>query len=262
MKRSQEELTELIIDSHTVLIKAVTEAHAQNYDVNDIYFAYYYTPNEKVVTQLIKEIELYVKKTKPTQAESKQAGYKLEELAFAAFYGLKGCCSPKSFQSAGPQYDLLITGEGPLWNVILSTLLPDANGATIVVEAKATKAPVSDQQFSRLCSIMETNMPKTSALGMFFTINGASGFPKVGKPKQRTVGAARLRQLLFYARTSKPIVVLTIEDIRYLAQNGSLLRILKRKIRDIEELTGLPTEPENIDEVVLPKNLKALREKL
>ena len=54
----------------------------------------------------------------------------------------------------------------------------------------------------------------------------------------------------------------SIDDIRTLTENGSLLKVLERKIRDIEELTGLPIFEENICETVLPENLETLRSEL
>ncbi|MEN8446322.1 MAG: hypothetical protein ABG776_15075, partial [Cyanobacteria bacterium J06555_13] len=253
-----------IFNSYKILKDAITTSHEYGYEVDEMYFAYQYTPNKTVVTEIIQEIEAYIQKTKPSQEESKQAGYKFEELMLAVFHGVQGWSSLKSYQSAGPQYDLLISGEGPLWKTSLSMALPGIRegSSTIVVEAKATKSRVSDQQFARLCSLMETNLPKTCSLGVFFTINGASGFPKRGTKKQRNVGSSRLRQLLFYAKTGKPIVVFDMDDVRCLTENGSLLRILGRKVRDIEELTGMPVEQEDVQEVILPNNLEALRLRL
>ena len=266
-KRSKEELEREIVTSFTIFKTALGEMLSQGHKVssiNSLYSAFFYTPDRNIVARILEEIESHVSKLNPTQAESKQAGYKLEELTLAVFHGLKGWFSIKSYQSAGPQYDLLIAGNGAEWDSALSMLsLELSTGtSTIVVEAKATKGKVSDQQFARLCGLMETNLHVTSALGIFFTLNGASGFPTSNSKRKRTVGSSRLRQLLFYARTKRPIVVLDINDIRTLTENGSLLRILERKIRDIEELTGLPIFQEDVQEIDLPNHLENLRAEL
>jgi len=233
-------------------------------EFDSIYYADYYTPNKPLVQELIDEINCFYRKNRPSQKDRRDAGYKLEELALAVFHGLSGWFSIKSFQSSTAQYDLLMSGEGPEWEDILQllTIDPRKYAVSIVVEAKATKARVDDAQFARLCSLMQNNLKKRSVLGIFFTLNGASGFPIDDTKAVKSIGYSRLRQLLFYAETNKPIVVLDIHDIQQLTENGSLLRILSRKIMEIEEQTGLPTCKEKIKEVLLPENLEKLYKKL
>ena len=263
-RKSAEEFSRAVLSAHRTLRDLLKEGQEQGYELDEMHFSFYYTPRRDILSRVIQDIESHVAKPKPTQAESKQAGYKLEELALVVFHGLKGWSSLKSYQSAGPQYDLLISGSGVEWTTALTMLSLELKegSSTILVEAKATKSKVSDQQVARLCSLIETNLSTSSALGIFFTLNGASGFPKSGVQKQRTAGASRLRQLLFYAKTGKPIVVMDIDDIRSLTENGSLLRILERKIRDIEELTGLPIATQEVREIVLPENLAELKTEL
>jgi hypothetical protein len=230
-----------------------------NFDL--IHYACYYKPDSILVKNLINEIEELYQKKRPTQREKQLTGYKLEELTLAIFHGLKGWDSIKNYQSSTAQYDLLMSGNGLDWQSTLG-LLPlnvPRHSSSIVVEAKATKAKVNDPQFSRLCCLMQQNLKKTSVLGVFLTLNGATGFPK--SETLKNIGQCRLRQLVFYAETRKPIVVLDINDIRKLSESGSLLKILNAKIREIEEQTGLPT-PEDIKEVALPKHLSSLYEYL
>ncbi|MDZ7962360.1 MAG: hypothetical protein RMY34_31600 [Aulosira sp. DedQUE10] len=55
------------------------------------------------------------------------------------------------------------------------------------------------------------------------------------------------------------IVVLDKNDIYELTKNGTLIEILSRKIRDLFELSGLPTIPaEQFQEIDLPGHLKIL----
>ncbi|MEA5503235.1 hypothetical protein VB735_08965 [Halotia wernerae UHCC 0503] len=55
------------------------------------------------------------------------------------------------------------------------------------------------------------------------------------------------------------IVVLDKDDIFELGKNGSLIQTLVRKIRDLDELSGLPTpSAEQREEIDLPDHLKHL----
>ncbi|WP_235006817.1 hypothetical protein [Calothrix rhizosoleniae] len=55
------------------------------------------------------------------------------------------------------------------------------------------------------------------------------------------------------------IVVLDKDDISGLTNNGTLIQILTRKIKDLFELSGLPTTPaEQFQEIDLPEHLKIL----
>ena len=261
--QTKEEMEKAILEAHQTLRSLMQEYHASGIGtVDELHYAYYYTPNKIIVEELISELDCFYQKKNPSQKERQSAGYKLEELALAVFYGLRGWSSIKNYQSSTAQYDLLMSGSGLDWQTTLD-LLPLSQSkslSSVVVEAKAIKSSVSDAQFSRLCSIMQSNHKKTSVLGIFLTLNGASGFSS--KKAQRKIGSSRLRQLIFYAETSKPIVVLDIHDIRKLSENGSLLRIIERKIKDIEEQTGLPVFSEPSKEVLLPKNLEELYKKL
>jgi hypothetical protein len=91
---------------------------------------------------------------------------------------------------------------------------------------------------------MEVNLFSTTGLGIFFTLKGATGFPKRDQEsRQQKLSEARLRQALFHARTGKTVVVLDAQDIFELDKPASLIQILTRKIRDVEHLSGLVTEP-------------------
>ncbi|MFG6107676.1 hypothetical protein U2F10_35970 [Leptothoe sp. EHU-05/26/07-4] len=265
MRQNREELEKDVIESFQNFREKIHQYRkdfGHNYDL--LHHSYFYSPDKVLVKELIDEIDSYYQKPRPTQKERQLAGYKLEELTLAVFHGLRGWSSIKSYRSASSQYDLLMSGEGLDWKTALSLLplkIPE-HLTSIVVEAKATKAKVNDAQFARLCSIMQTNLKNTSILGVFFTLKGASGFANQGKKTSQNVGNARLRQLLFYIDTGKPVIVLDINDIRTLAENGTFLRIIGRKIQEIEELTGLPTSAESIAEVVLPENLRKLYERL
>lgn len=263
MDQSQDGLLQDILEASEYLQNRMDEARKRGYDISSLYFAHHYIPHE-IVKDLIDEIDCFFNKNKPTKKQRQDAGYKLEELALATFSSLKGWSSVKSYQSANAQYDLLLSGEGPEWENALSLLplkLPQ-HTTSIVVEAKATKRKVNDAQFARLCSLMHTNLDTTSVIGVFFTLKGASGFSTRDGKSPRNIGNARLRQLMFYAKTGKPIVVFDIHDIRTLSRNGSLLKLISHKIKDIEELTGLPTHLENWNEVLLPSKLQELHDKL
>ncbi len=231
--RSQEQLVEDIINAMELL-------EAGNSQLNKL-ASYLYIADKRLPDYLDKLNE-FTTITQPTLKETQEAGKLLEQIAFLAFKGLKGVQSLKSFQSAGPQYDLLISGDDISWKGVCKTLYLDWNQRDIIIEAKATKAAVPDKQFARLCNIMELNL-NGAGLGIFFTLNGATGFPKSDSSRKRTVSDCRLRQIIFYAQTNKIIVVLDKDDILQLAKNGTLIQILTRKIRDLFELSGLSTVP-------------------
>jgi len=207
----------------------------------------------------LEKINVFVGLVNPTQKQTQEAGKLLEQIAVLVFNGLEGVQSIKSFQSAGPQHDLLLSGDDIAWKTVCESLYLQPNKRDIIIEAKATKSPLEDKQFARLCSIMEHNLSGTG-LGIFITLNGASGFPKKGESRQRKVSDCRLRQIIFYAKTNKIIVVLDKNDISQLSKNGTLIEILNRKIRDLFELSGLPTIPiEQYQEIDLPEHLEILR---
>jgi hypothetical protein len=247
---SQEELVQFVIDA---LVKLDRDSPA-----SDKLASHLYIPDRRLL-EYLEELNKFTQLQNPTLSQSKKAGELLEQIACLVFRGLKGATSFKSFQSAGPQYDFLISGDQLAWLHVCNLLYLKENQRGIVVEAKATKEPLPDKQFARLCSIMELNISTTVGLGVFFTLNGASGFPQSDDSRLRSIRDSRLRQVLFHAKTQKLIVVLDKNDIFALGKNGTLIRILARKIRDLCELSGLPTPPvDQIEEIDLPPHLKQL----
>ena len=212
------------------------------------------------ITEYIERLEELIDTKGKSQNRNKQIGETLEQISHLAFQSIKGVTSLKSYRSAGPQYDLVVNGNSSAhWSIISKVLLLNQSRPDILVECKATKSKVTDQQFSRLCNLMDVNI-STADLGVFFSINGATGFPSAKrKSRQTTIGAAKLRQVLYHANTKKKVIVLDLNDIRKLGTNGSFIRILNRKIRDITELSGMPIfDPEKVKEVDLPPHLSML----
>jgi len=247
---SQEELVQSVIDSLELLNK--------NDPALDNLVSYLYIPDRRL-SEYLDQLREFTKLQNPTPSESKMGGELLEQIAFLAFQGLKGATSFKNFQSPGPQYDLLVSGDQLAWLCVCKLLYLKENQRGIVVEAKAIKDRLPDKQFARLCSIMELNLSSIVGLGVFFTLNGASGFPKKDSSRQRSISDCRLRQVLFHAKTQKFIVVLDKNDIFELGKNGSLIQIIVRKIRDLCELSGLPTPSiSEYEEIDLPNHLKPL----
>ncbi|MDB9451426.1 hypothetical protein [Dolichospermum circinale] len=246
---SQDELVELIIN-------AMDSLESGNPALNKL-ASYLYKSDDKL-PDFLDKLKIYTELQNPTRPQTQEAGKLLEQIVFLLFKGLKGGQSIKSFQSAGPQYDLLVSGDDIAWKGVCKTLYLEWDKRNIVVEAKATREPLPHKQFARLCSIMEHHLTNTG-LGIFVTLNGASGFPKRGDSRQRKVTDCRLTQVVFHAKTNKIIVVLDKEDLLELTKNGSLIEVLTRKIRDLSELSGLPTVPaENYQETDLPPHLQTL----
>ncbi len=249
---SQEELVESIINALELL--------NANDPASENLASYLYVADTRL-PEYIKQLEEFTQLQNPTLLQSKKGGELLEQIAFLVFCGLRGATSIKSFQSAGPQYDLLVSGDQLAWLTICKLLYLKENQRGIVVEAKATKAALPDKQFARLCSIMELNTSSTVGLGVFFTLNGATGFPRNVNARQRNISDSRLRQVIFHAKTQKIIIVLDKNDIFGLGKNGTLIQTLIRKIRDLCELSGLPTPPiEQREEIDLHLHLKQLKE--
>jgi hypothetical protein len=247
MAESQDSLVENILESLQKLDARTTNV--------DPLLSYLYNTKPSLHDHLIK-LETFLTLTSPSKKERQDAGYLLEKIALLAFSGLKGYTCVKSFQSAGPQHDLLISGDALKWSTLCKTLNMNDRCDCILIESKATENKVDDSQFARLCNVIDLNLTQTG-IGVFFTLNGASDFPEPNKPRQRKIiGNARLRQALFFAKTGKPIIVFDKTDILMLGKNGSLPSIIKRKIRDIQELSGMPCAPvETYIEVDLPSHL-------
>jgi hypothetical protein len=241
------------------LLKALEDINPEDEDSAASISSYLYVPDARISEYLIK-LKNYTELKSPTPQQRREAGDLLEQIVVLTFCGLKGLTSIKSFRSAGPQYDLLVSGDTEKWFPLYRLLYMKENQRDIVVEAKCTAEKVSDQQFARLCSLMEVNLFNTTGLGIFFTLKGATGFPERGQEtRQQQLSEARLRQALFHARTGKAIVVLELQDILDLNQPASLIQILIRKIKDIEHLSGLSIEScGNPIEVDLPKHLKPI----
>lgn len=246
--KSQRDLVDLIIGA------------LQNFDPGspeaDDLAPYLYTTDHRLQSHVSKLLTL-TSQARLTKEQQREAGRLMEKVAFLSFGSLAGATIKKSYQSAGPQHDLLISGDNAHWLTLARYLYLPESQRGILVEAKATQSKLEDKQFARLCAVIDTNLP-TVGLGVFLTLFGASGFP-TSSQRQRAIRDCRLRQVLYHAKHSRAVVVLNKNDLADLSRNGSLPRILSRKIRDISELSGLATLPaEFATEVDLPDYLKAL----
>jgi len=250
MSSQQEELVEMIIQSLEKLDK--------NDPKTDKLASYLYVADKRL-SDYLAELRVFLKCEQPSQDQRIQCGYILEQIVYLCFRGLKGATSFKSFQSAGPQYDLLISGDDQKWKTISELFYLPFEKRNILVEAKAKQSKLTDKDFARLCSIMDVNL-STTGLGIFFTFKGATGFPdRSSSTRQRKIGDCRLRQALFHAKTGKYIIVFDQDDIFELASNGSLIKLIVRKIRDLQELSGLPPiSTEEWIEIDLPEHLRIL----
>lgn len=227
----------------------------QIFDTYDIAGALY-EPDDNLCSRL----EEY-NKWREGKVEIDDPGALMEEIALLAFKALSGWSSIKSFTSYSHQHDLVISGDRCSWLTLMKFLsISSENARTIVVEAKNTNEPVDDSQFSRLCSVLQNKYGKQSELGVFLSRSGASHFPKKGRrQRQRVLRDARATQIIFHARTGKYVVVLDEDDIKQLAEPGSLPQMLAQKIRDVENVTGLHTLElvgEDGREVDLPPHLE------
>jgi hypothetical protein len=215
---------------------------------------YLYQPDKA----LLKRLEDYERWCQTKKGED--PGKLMEEIAYLGFRGLKGWDGIKCYQSYAAQHDLVITGSEYDWRLLIEYLHLDWIQRTIIVEAKNTDEKVNDQQFSRLCGILQNKFETTGSLGVFFTRNGATGFSDGNEGKEqvrrRVLRDAQATQVLFHAKTKKFVVVFVHEDIQSLKEPGSLPRLLEAKIRAVEEWTGLSIEfSEDYKEIDLPEHM-------
>lgn len=211
-----------------------------------------YVPDET----LTKRIEDYVRWCKTKKGEN--PGQLLEEIVFLAFRCLRGCSDLKSYQSFSSQMDLVAGGEDHHWIILLTYLHLNLKQRFIIVEVKNQRQRVNDQQFSRVCWLLEDRFRRTSELGVIVARAGATGFPDRKSTKsRRCLEGAQATQLFYYAEKRKFVIVLEHEDIIALGKPGALVRLLETRIRAVEHWTGATTSvPTRVTEVELPAHLR------
>lgn len=171
--------------------------------------------------------------------DSKLAGDTLEQVAFLAFGGV-GQPPPRrdSYRSAAAQYDVLVHGDSPAWVSAMRVLGLELGRTDVLVECKAERESLSDATLSRMAALIESGLAHTIGLGVFLSLRPPTGVHET--QKHVTASAARLRQLLFFAQRGMAIVVLDLPDLRALTRDGSLLLILRNRIRELAELSARP----------------------
>jgi hypothetical protein len=219
-----------------------------------------YTPHG--VAELIAQMDPLVKLKRAGRLSKKKVqplGYMLEDLALLIFQSLAGLDTFLSYQSIDAQLDLVVSGPDLLWREITKMLHIDEY-SSILVEAKAWTDKVGVTEFLRLGSLLSHHCRKTSGLGVLFTLEGASGFPAPGDTRH-SLRDARATQTILYHSIKKPIVVFDWEDIKTLDKAGSLVTMMRRKVQEIEAMTGVPTALPDEPVQVLPDRLKKLLRK-
>lgn len=192
-----------------------------------------YSPSQELKERL-KDYEKWY-----TTRQGEDEGQLMEEIAFLAFQSLSGWDDIASYQSFSSQHDLVISGSSGYWFLLTTYLqLPQkGRSRSIVVEAKNIDDSLSDQQFSRLCYIVQNKFSSTSHLGVFFTREGGSGFTYY-----RALRDAHATQILFHAISQKFVIVFDHNDVLTLKEDGSLAKLMMEKIKDIEKSSKLPYE--------------------
>lgn len=232
------ELTKFFID-----YGRIEELSLDNLGLNE----YLYDPGEK----LIAKIGDY-KKLKGT-LETEDAGKLMEQIATLAFTSLKGWSNVKNYRSYDAQHDLVIWGDSEDWYFLMIHLRLPLSGRVILVEAKNQKSSISNDQFLRLCSLIQNKFENTCHLGLFLSSTNISGLKKKASQKNQrgiTLKDAHATQILFHARTKKYIIVLDENDILNLTKKGSLPRILQEKIVEIEAASLLQIEANQEGEII------------
>jgi len=188
-------------------------------------------------------------------SKEENPGNLLEEIAYLLFQCFIGIGNVRSYQSYAPQHDLVVDGDSNAWVYLMQYLHLPISGRTIVVECKNQDKPITDQQFSRLCSILQNKFQDTAHLGVFVSHTPATGFPERGK-KKRALSDSRATQALFHAKTNKYVVVIDHDDLVSINNGVSFAKILEAKIREVEASTGMNLEfNEEWKETLLPSHL-------
>lgn len=199
---------------------------------------YLYRMNSKLPQYWSRFVSLL--SNKKSKGHSQAIGKLLEQVAWLAFSGLSGSELDSYQSAAGPQYDLVINGRSARWCAVTKYLNLGEAPACIVVETKAWKTKVKDQQFSRLCAILDHNLKDVARLGVLISLEGATGFPGKGPVKRkRQPSDSQLRQLLFYAHTKSFVIVFDRHDLEALSKGECLVTMLKKKILDVCLQSGL-----------------------
>lgn len=216
------------------------------------YFVNLYVPDETLKAR----IDDYIKWC--ASGANEDQGQLMEEISFLAFRCCKDAGNIKSYQSFAPQYDLVVSGtlkDGFGWRLLMDYLRL-SKWDTVIVEAKNTDKKVNVEQFTRLCWIIDHMFSDLAGLGVFFSRTGATGFPTAGS-RQRSLKASRAAQIIFHARTGKYVIIIDHDDILKLSEPGALPLLIKAKMRDVEEVTGLPVDyqDDNWRQIDLPEHL-------
>jgi hypothetical protein len=217
-------------------------------------------PANDELDQYIQKLEAICSKQHPTDADKREAGNLMEQIAFLAFRNLARADSLQSYRSPVGQHDLLVSGQDVPWTMLMSMCQGNKNFGGILVEAKAWGGKVGTAEFLRLYALIEISMKYSCDIGVFFTVKGASGFPRDPGTHQTKVSECRLLQVLAMAKSGIRVVVFDLDEIKTLVQAGSLPVALQRKIKDIEAINGrwLPSTSPDVQLVDLPEHLKGL----
>lgn len=226
---------------------------------NQMYSNLLYEPSDKL-RRYIREYNLHKSRSKEmdTQVYRDLAGKLMEKIAYEAFNCLFGHDLIESFTTAQSQLDLVVTGtlaSTSPWLHFNGLIGLDNPTQKMIIEAKNTKAKVDSNIFSRLCFLVQNQFSSQCKLAIFFTQNGAKGFPNRGQ-NQRSFQAARATQILFHAQTEKYIVVFNDADIQDLGNPGALIVLLRDKISDVENMVGthlVKFDPSNLTVSINPR---------
>lgn len=182
---------------------------------------------------------------RPTKADEIRVGKMMEELACLIFRQLSGSIVEPCQSAAGPQFDAVVRGHNEAWVTLTKMLSLGDTGRSILVEAKATNDKVEDKHFARMIAAMDNNLHGSVGLGVFFTLNGATGFPDSSTQgtRLRKLSDCKLAQALYRSRSKNFIVVFDRRDIEALARGENLVSMLREKIADVDIQSGLAVGP-------------------
>ena len=212
-----------------------------------------YIPTDRLLARIDDYERWYESRT------GEDPGQLLEEIALLAFQCIPGCTDFRSFRSYASQVDLVVNGSDGKWRLFTYWVNGHVSRSSIVIECKNQKSPVDVQQFSRLCWLMDHSFGHSVGIGVFFAQSGATGFPSrsgnSNRKRKACLAEAQATQILSYCKSGKPVVVLEHEDILMLRRPGALALILRDKILEIGQWTGLMNTSGRARRIDLPPHL-------
>ena len=139
-------------------------------------------------------------------------GKTLERLADYVMSAIPGCRTARRVRSHSTDYDIVCSIEGPAID------FRSDFGRYFVCECKDWEDPVDFTSFAKFARVLDS---VKAQVGVIFSRDGISG-------DEATKYAAR-EQLKVYQDRGMVIMVMDLDDLKFIAQGGNLVALLREK---------------------------------